>query len=225
MVVVESDTHILRLSGLKPLAGKATVSIPESDIAGTCIKSVQYLRSDANPIVVVELAGPMTPDVKHVIKSVILAMKTFQVTDAFFPGSASKTSRPQCFIGKTIGDLQALSEEIRNLRIADGKFLMFSDGDMVRKILIERYRENWETDAFNLWRANQEIKFLGRIKDGFVPVTLKDDTVVQLDILSGQYESLATFLTGVSGISAYIGKVFGDMRAVIAGNQLVIVRQ
>lgn len=223
MAVVSSEkVHIAHLTDLVSLSKKAKIIISGESAGGVQIKSIQYL-SGANTIVVAEIVGAMTPDARSAIKKMIKVMEGFQVTNAFFPGNMSVESRgATCFIGKTADDLMATPVNIKNLRISRDS-LVFSDADRVKKIYIQEYKtDGWKTNLFvTILKANQEIKFLGRIKDWCVPVTLKDGTIAQLDTKSGRREPAIKTFDGVIKTSAYIGEVFGGKHAVVSGNQLV----
>ena len=221
MAVIGPDKiSVAHFMDLVSLSKKAKIIIP-GDNAGVQIKSIQYLSGAG--IVVAEIVGAMTFETRAVIKKMVQVMSGFQVTNAFFPGNMSIESRgTTCFIGKTADDLLAAPASIKNLRISRDS-LVFSDAERVKKITIQDYKANgWKTNLFiTILKANQEIKFLGRIKDGYVPVTLKDGTIAQLDVKSGRREPAVKTFDGIIKTSAYIGEVFGGKHAAVSGNQLV----
>ena len=161
-------------------------------------------------------------DARSAIKKMIQVMEGFQVTNAFSRAICPSSREEQhVLLVKTVDDLLAVPTNIKTF--AYRVTVWFSPMQRVKKIYIQEYKaDGWKTNLFvTILKANQEVKFLGRIKDWHVPVTLKDGTIAQLDVKSGRREPAIKTFDGVIKTSAYIGEVFGGKHAVISGNQLV----
>lgn len=231
--MVSTDQKSLKIVALDKkvtLKEKAEIEIPNINFSGrtpTIIKSVQLKNDQANgaTIVFAEMSGPLTAKVYAWIEALAAHMKNEGLVNAFFP--AYQTVEPA---GGTYGFMSqgkisnwktVLDTAAQNVRLLKGDAVLFSVGNTLYTMPFSNIeKRDWKAVAKSLYTYEENIKFLGRVKDGVIPITLKKGMTYTVEvgysaplskgsraINSEGIEEAVSFLIGPIGGSDIIGAI------------------
>lgn len=231
--MVSTDQQSLKIVALDKkvaLKEKAEIEIPNINMTGrtpTIIKSVQLKNDQVNGATVVfaEISGPITPKIFSWLESLAVHMKNVGLVNAFFP--AYQTVEPAgCTYGfmsngkisnwKTVLDTAA-----QNVRLLKGDAVLFSVGNTLYTMPFSNIdKRDWKAAAKSLHTYEENIKFLGRVKDGVIPITLKKGMTYTVEvgysaplskgsraINSAGIREVVSYLVGPIGGSDIIGAI------------------
>lgn len=165
----------------------------------TLIRSIQCKRG----LLVVSLDGTFTTPVKDVITAIGNAMMRAGTAAAFFPA----TTRTDCpgtkYFGFAAANLRNLDERVHNVRLLDdGNGIIFSTGSEVRRVPMSSINEDWVQRSTVIHKAPGFVRFLGRIDQNLVPVTLSSGQAYFMDVRNNQTKK---------PLEGLFSKVFGSI--------------
>lgn len=243
--MVSIDQKSLTISALDkqiPLKDKAELEIPRINFgvknAATIIKSVQLKEQDGDATAVfVEMSGPATPKVFAWIESLAAHMKEIGLVNAFFP--AYKTVEPTNVVfgamkkGR-VSNWNTLPDiNVKNVRILKGNAVLFNAGNTLYSIPFTSIeKRDWKSASKVLYTYEDTIAFIGRVKDGIVPITLHNKKSYKAEVnysssaSSSTKDSRATNSVGLrESVSSLIGPIGPGILAAISegGNSLLLM--
>lgn len=230
-VAPNQEIEVVELNTVSPLKLNKKILIPlpaNTRQDGIKIRSIQFLSSTGNPFVLIETNGPLTPYVKQVAEKIVKTMNYFGITRAFFPGNVFEAYKGEeatlFFFGRDINKLQRVSCGAENIRILDEKFIMFCHKKkIVKKMRIMDMQYDWIVGSFSLWRASEDILFIGRPKKDSIPITLQNGRVAGVDVYTGQVIREEE-VNGAEKMAACIGEALSGVNIVgiTQQNQLLL---
>lgn len=185
--------EIIVLGEIMPLNKKVAIKIPGSFfciIPKVAIRSIQ-VREDG--LVLAEFAGQKTPEILAMAGVIAAEMKRRGIVNAFFPAYADFKARKADFLygrldqrkGGVVQFLPVADSSVRNIVFAGKEIVVFSIGNELRKMSLTYFMyEDWRDKSTLIKDFYSPVMFIGRMKEGVVPVTLKDGGVVQWAILN-----------------------------------------
>lgn len=208
--VLPSEVRIIALSRILPLQGKVTIILGETSwmSGGIKIKSIQY----NNQFLIIETDGPMCENVKIAAEKILQAMKYMAIKNAFFPGEdvlkiVSDTSL--FYTGQNINNLKLADSFLTTIRLMNDYLLFYCQREgLIKKLRLKDVVCDWSANSFGLCRL-ENVVFLGREKNGIMPVTLSDGRILSIDIFSGfvlpkgrALEEVGIFIGEAEGVNA-----------------------
>ena len=232
--LVSTDQKSLKIVALDKkvtLKEKAEIDIPNINFGDnrtpTIIKSVQLKNDQANgaTIVFAEISGPLTAKVYSWIEALASHMKNEGLVNAFFPAyqTVETSGCTYGFMsqGKGSSWRTVLDTTAQNVRLLKGDAMLFSVGNTLYTMTFTNIeKRDWKAVAKSLHTYEENIKFLGRVKEGFVPITLKKGMTYTAEVNysvplskgartvnSAGIEEAVSFLIGPIGGSDVIGAI------------------
>lgn len=222
--VFGNEIEIFNLDRVYPLNKKMHIYLPKrKNTGGIQIRSIQRKLG----YLIVEVNGPVTPQVAVVIGKISEAMKHMEIIDAFFPAHSSGDDSSIFFAGNNIGSLKCVMDDtkgIKNIRMVNEHILVFaSNGRELKTIPVADIKsENWLANSLHVWTAPEpeEIVFIGRVKNLLAPITLKSGKVVSIDIFKGMEVKTEDGL--LDNVTSGVGHVYKGIGAAITNDEVII---
>lgn len=228
---------ITTLNELMSLKTKAEIEIPGiafNPRTATVIKSIQ-LKDDNNGVAIVfaEISGPPSFKVLSWIESLAAHMKTTGLVNAFFPAYNTEESSVLVYGRMEKGNVNicwqsVFDADVKNVRIK-GKAILFSvNNTLMTRPFFGINEKNWKTAAQALHTYDEKIKFLGRIKNDRIPVTLTNGRtyMAKISFLAISKESDQTNSAGIDEkVSSLVGHIGPGIVAAVdrTGGSLLLV--
>lgn len=247
--MVSTDQEFLTVVALNeqiPLRDKVKIAIPnvfgrndrkDRKRAITIIKSIQLKDNQQGvTIVFAEISGPLSPKIFSLIGSLAGHMKEKGLINAFFPayttvvpfgfffGSMMVNGKVDCW--NTIHD-----PEVRNVRTLKGSAMLFSVSNTLFSMpFMSMEKKDWRAVAKAIYTYEDRIKFIGRAKEGLIPITLESGKTYlakvnySAPLLGGPFK--ATNSAGIREVvSSLVGHIDTGIIAAVshAGEHLLLI--
>ena len=220
----QTEVVMAVLEKLLPISEKITIPLPrEIFLEHTMIKSVQQvLTSEFGHATIAEVVGELNALVKTIAKQIARRMAELRITHCFSPAYAEEAGNLFICYNSSQRFLP-LTTDAKNIRIVNIQTLFFVyDKKEIRQISFRYLGEkDWLKYSLRLFKSEEEIVFLGRLKYIFLPVTMKSGKAYFLNIFTGVLEYQHQLTN--NEINAFVGEIEKNtIGAVTKDNDLVL---
>ncbi len=184
------EIEVMRLAKIIPVKEKASLPLPNVDNQRYYARlfSVQILKN-GNRVerIFIEAAGNISSQVKLTAEKIVSVMLEKGMTSAFFPAYeflAMPIMPVRCYFSDCFGvfHLKAVNDaNIRNVRVLNGDYLLYTIGNRVMKIKMNDAVNNRWPLADVIHKAENDILYLDRVQNNAVIAT-GDGFIISIDL-------------------------------------------